>query len=129
MKAYEGAFSREIASILKDNETIVAIKKTVIESEAQVRLACELTNKSFGSTKQIAKDRRTEFVLWISGEHEIKKAMDRTMPKENEKCIFLALDEKNEDELEEIVVKGAKKIRLSKKIDPIELERISLSRT
>lgn len=82
-------------------------------SVEEIELASYLTDKAFSERKNIARDRKLEFLLWLSGKRDIKSAIDAT------KGI------KVEMKGDKITIRPGPKI---KKADPLALERISLSR-
>jgi hypothetical protein len=79
----------------------------------EVELAGYLTDKAFVEKKNIARERKLEFLLWLSGKRDIRSAIEAT------KGITVEITGGK------ITIRPEPKM---KKADPLALERISLSR-
>jgi len=89
-----------------------------VDTREELELAHLLARDAFGKRRNIAKQFRYEFLLWLSGKTDIKSALKWAgHPKDGIKIAF-----RNG----KMSVSSPKKLR--KKAGPLELERISLSR-
>lgn len=98
-------------------EDAVLINPEKVKSYEELELAYLLARKSFRNKKNIAKKFRYEFLLWLSGKTDISSAIKyfKTSKKQNLLILF----------------KGKMKLKpakLEKRAEPLDLERISLSR-
>ncbi len=96
----------------------VALREDVVKSEEEIKLAYHLAELSFKNGKNIAKKFKYEFLLWLTGKTDIKSALSVSEPKGKECIAIIFRDEK---------IKG-KKPGLNKRAEPLDIEKISLSR-
>jgi len=80
----------------------------------EIMLADHLTSKALQERKNIARERKLEFLLWLSGKRDIRSAIEAT------KGIEVGIGDDGK-----ITIRPEPK---KKKADPLALERISLSR-
>jgi len=112
MKAY--LFSGNEDEIPED---AVLLNPEKINSTEELELAYFLAEKSFRNKKNIAKKFRYEFLLWLSGKTDISSAIKYFQTSEKRKILVL--------------FKGKMKLKpakLEKRAEPLDIERISLSR-
>lgn len=98
-------------------EDAIAIRKDLVKSEEEIKLAYHLAELSFKNKKNIAKKFKYEFLLWLTGKTDIKSALTLSSPKGKE-CIAVVFKDK---------ISG-KPSGLKKTAEPLEIEKISLSR-
>jgi len=99
-------------------EDAITIRKDLVESEEEIKLAHYLAELSFKKKKNIAKKFKYEFLLWLTGKTDIKSAFDISEPRGKE-CIAVIFSESK--------IKG-KPTGLKKTAEPLDIEKISLSR-
>ncbi len=102
--------------VKKTDTEDLQINPDKVHSREELELAYILAKDAFRRKKNIAKKFRYEFLLWLSGKTDIKSAVRWAEPS---KQALLVLFE------------GSRKLKpakLKKRAEPLELERISLSR-
>lgn len=107
----------------------IFVRPNIVNSKEQLELAYFLAKKSFKEKKNIARDFKLEFLLWLTGKKDIKTAIALSIPK-NEKALVIVLSDssKNSNKTRIKNLLGAKNLELTKKADQFALENISLSR-
>jgi tRNA threonylcarbamoyladenosine modification (KEOPS) complex Cgi121 subunit len=98
-------------------EDAVLINPEKVKSMEELELAYLLAKKSFKNKRNIAKQFKYEFLLWLSGKTDIKSALEYFKTPKKQKLLVL--------------FKGGMKLKqakLEKTAEPLDLERISLSR-
>ncbi len=99
-------------------EEELVIDPARVASEEELELAHLLARDAFRKKRNVAKQFRYEFLLWLSGKTDIKSALRWAgHPKDGIKIAFGKV---------KMSFSSPKKLR--KKAEPLELERISLSR-
>lgn len=98
-------------------ENAVLLDPEKVKSGEELELAHYLAKKSFKNKSNIAKKFKYEFLLWLSGKTDISSAIRYSKTSRKEKLLVVFNGELN--------LKSAK---LKKTADPLDLERISLSR-
>ena len=102
------------------------IIKPSIVSSFEVLYLCEyLTQKSFKANKNIAKDFKLEFLLWLTAKTDIKSSLLLSKPT-NSELLVIAFSGQEKKILFEL--SASKRFLSFKQSDPIKLENISLSR-
>jgi tRNA threonylcarbamoyladenosine modification (KEOPS) complex Cgi121 subunit len=101
-------------------EDAIAVRSNIVKSGEEIALAYLLAELAFKNKKNIANKFKYEFLLWLTGKTDIKSALDISEPKGNE-CIVVAF--KNEK-----IAGKQLPLKLQKKAEPLDLEKISLSR-
>ena len=99
-------------------EDSVSIRKDLVKSEEEIKLAYYLAELSFKNKNNIAKKFKYEFLLWLTGKTDIKSALAISEPKGKE-CIAVIFGDSK--------IKG-KPSELKKAAEPLDIEKISLSR-
>ena len=99
-------------------EDSICIRKDLVKSEEEIKLAYHLAELSFRKKKNIAKKFKYEFLLWLTGKTDIKSALAVSEPKGKECIAVIFRDSK---------IKG-KPPGLKKTAEPLDIEKISLSR-
>ena len=109
-----------------DQEEALIIDCSLVGSIEEVQLAEILAQRSFEQKKNIGKQFKYEFLLWLTAKRDIKSALEIARPKGEE--LFLIIFEGDKKEI--LRKLGVKEIRfrLKKSAAPFELEKISLSR-
>jgi tRNA threonylcarbamoyladenosine modification (KEOPS) complex Cgi121 subunit len=116
---------KQLEDALLDYEAVV-VDPGGVKSTEEIMLANHLMRKAFSQKKNIARKGKYEFLLWLSGKSDLKSAFKLLNPK-GKKMILIVFS----GDIEEIKKSlGAKeiKMKLKEKGDPLDLERISLSR-
>ena len=98
-----------------ENEHSAAVSIDSLRSVEEAKLALHLAEEALGSGKNIAKKKKLEFLLWLSGTRDIKNALRKTLPEDE--YFLISFEEKEGGEH-----------GLPEEGDPIRLEKISLSR-
>jgi len=122
----------------------ILVERTLVRSIEEIHLAEHLAKRAFEKKKNIAKKMKYEFLLWLTGKTDLASAFRIAKPKGDEmmlivfsgdeKDILKALDAKLETMwAKPTSLPGARHLRagnpqLETQADPLELERISLSR-
>lgn len=108
-------------SKLLDETDSVAINPSFVYSLEQLKLANHLAEKSFKNKNNISKHLRYEFLLWLSSKRDISSAFSTTM---SSGCDYLVICFGKKTP-----IFGTKKaLTLKKEANPLDLEKISLSR-
>jgi tRNA threonylcarbamoyladenosine modification (KEOPS) complex Cgi121 subunit len=97
----------------------------------EFRLAHHLAKSAFSKKRNIARDIRYEFLLWLSGKTDIRSAMEATAPKGGEDFFVVLLGESGcpePDAICRLLEAESLPLGLEKQGSPLALERISLSR-
>ena len=107
-----------------NDENALVLKTNAFNSEEEAQLAYFLAKKSFNDKSNIAKKFKYEFLLFLTGKIDIKSAANSSLIQSNlsKDAILIAFDEKAS------IPKHLKKHKLQKNANPLDLERISLSR-
>ena len=106
----------KVYRVRKSDSEGLQINPERVHSMEELELAYLLAKEAFRKKKNIAKKFRYEFLLWLSGKTNIKSAIKWAEPS---KEALLVLFE------------GSRKLKpakLEKRAEPLEIERISLSR-
>ncbi len=112
-----------------DELDAIAISKDFVRSCEEIELANYLAERTFKSKKNNAKHKRYEFLLWLAGKTDIKSAMNLTTPANGEKEFILVIfSNASEKEIISKTKSSIVKLNLEKTANPLEIERISLSR-
>ncbi|MEM4626597.1 MAG: KEOPS complex subunit Cgi121 [Candidatus Bilamarchaeaceae archaeon] len=101
-------------------ESAIAISPNVAKSEEEILLAYELAKRAFDRGYNIAKKFKLEFLLWLAGKTDIKSALETTAPQKGKSALVIVFGKEKID--------GEKKAKIKKEGNPLDLERISLSR-
>ncbi|MFH1785836.1 MAG: KEOPS complex subunit Cgi121 [Candidatus Micrarchaeota archaeon] len=125
LRVCSGYGAAEIPKLLEHSEAI-AIKLDAIHALEEVELAEYLAKKAFKNKTNIANKFKYEFLLWLTGKRDIKSAVEETKSDGNEFYIII-FSGNGSELLKELNVKKLE-LGLSKKAEPLQLERISLSR-
>ena len=115
----------EIEDMLKASDTL-ALNPKVVHSLGPLELAYQLAEKSFKNKKNLAKQFKFEFLLWLSGTRDIQNALQKLGAK-NPNEMLLVIFEKNNSIIKKLKAKK-KKLALKKQATWQELEKIALSR-
>lgn len=112
-----------------DELDAIAIRKDFVKSSEELRLASYLAEKAIKNKKNIGKQLRYEFLLYLAGKTDIKSAMKLTTPSSDEREILLVVfSNANESGIKKQLKAKSLKLNLAKDADPLDLERISISR-
>ncbi len=106
-----------VYKVRKSSSGDLLINPEKVHSMEELELAYLLTKDSFRKKRNIARKFRYEFLLWLSGKTDIKSAVKWAEPASKEALLIL--------------FEGSRKLKpakLKKRAEPLNLERISLSR-
>jgi tRNA threonylcarbamoyladenosine modification (KEOPS) complex Cgi121 subunit len=110
----------------------IALKPGMAVSIEEFRLAYHLAARSFAEKRNLARQLRYEFLLWLAGKTDIRSAMKEAAPEfqEGRACEIIVAVFSDSGEGPVCSMLGGKKLplKLGKKAEPLALERISLSR-
>ena len=115
----------ELGKILP--EGVLLLNPQKLKSCEEIELAYLLSKDSFRNKKNIAKKFRYEFLLWLSGKTDIKSALNSFSPKKSDKILLIIFKGDTKKILKEMEA-SEKPLKLKKTAEPLDLERISLSR-
>jgi tRNA threonylcarbamoyladenosine modification (KEOPS) complex Cgi121 subunit len=101
---------------LCEKHDAIAVSLETLHSVEEAELALHLAEEAFRKGKNIAKKKKLEFLLWLSGTTDIKNALKKTKP--GKEYFLISFPEKP----------GVDAHGLAEKGDSLRLERISLSR-
>ena len=116
---------RKIHELLPEDALIVDSGK--VSSSEELELAYRLAKESFENKRNIAKKFRYEFLLWLSGKTDINSALKSSSPSKPDN-ILLILFKGEPKELLKKLKASEKPLKLKKRAEPLDIERISLSR-
>lgn len=114
---------KNLQDALLDYEAAVIEPAYSIE---EIKLAAYLAEKSFKGKRNIAKKKKYEFLLWLSGKTDLKSAFRITNPK-GDRMALVVFSGSKRGILEKLEAENIK-MSLQEKADPLDIERISLSR-
>jgi tRNA threonylcarbamoyladenosine modification (KEOPS) complex Cgi121 subunit len=105
---------------------VLLVEPSLVSTKKQLELALHLALKAFEGEKNIARDFKLEFLLWLTGKTDIKSALSCSRPKGKEALVVIFSGDKK-NILRKIGAEETRK-KLEDKFDAVMLERISLSR-
>jgi len=120
-----GLDSKEIDKKIADLE-ILKIKTEYIKSKEEIDLAYYLAKKTMERGTNIAKKFKYEFLLFLSGKGDIKSALK--MARSEDSDDFILIDFSKIPNILKLLGAKEKRLDIEIKADPLDLERISLSR-
>ncbi len=124
----EFSVTTETALRLCEKESVLLVDPSLVESKEEIKLAEFLSERNFRKEKNLAKKKKYEFLLWLTGKRDIKSAMDYSRPKSNQAlAVFFGKDRKK-NLLSLLKVTKKRKPTLINRGNPLQLERIALSR-
>lgn len=106
---------------------IVLLDSGKVNSLEELELAHELAKRSLEEGTTISKNLEIEFVLWLSGKKDIRRAFEEIGFKAGKECIAVSFGIGKKELLVELELKE-KKLGLKKEAGWEAVERISLSR-
>ncbi len=122
-----------ISKKLDTLDNVLIMKQDTVKSLEEIELAHHLATKAMKDGTNIARKLKYEFLLWLSGKTDIKSAMKATAPAPTASdgtgdpgTGFLLICFGKCERIEGFGTLN--KLDLKKKADPLDLERISLSR-
>jgi len=106
----------------------ILVERTLARSLEEILLAEHLAKRSFEKKKNIAKKMKYEFLLWFTGKTDLASAFRIAKPKGEEMVLIVFSGDKKEilKALNAKLETGNPKLETQS--DPLDLERISLSR-
>lgn len=107
---------------------LLLLRPSAASSKKEIELAFYLANKSFGTSASIAKKFHFEFLLWLSGCKDIRKAFAETTFTDEKNILVISFGSGTKKQIIDSLSAKEKKLLFSDKFEPLELERISLSR-
>ncbi|MFH2100821.1 MAG: KEOPS complex subunit Cgi121 [Candidatus Micrarchaeota archaeon] len=124
LKASSSLSAEEIEGLLIDEEA-VAIRPDCVQSDEELMLALHLASDAFEKKRNIAKKLKYEFLLWLSGKTDIRRALKATGAESGKDFLLVFL--KGGMDLNKLKIRE-KPLNMKKKAEPLALERISLGR-
>src|SRR3989338_10348685 len=106
---------------------LLLLRPSVVSSKKQLDLALHLAKKSFGTKASIAKKFHLEFLLWLAGCKDIRKAFAETTFTDEKNILVISFGSGTKKQIMDSLSAKEKKLLFSDKFEPLELERISLS--
>ncbi len=100
-----------------EDDNSVLIRNDLVKSVEEVKIAYYLTERSFERGRNLAKKKKLEFLLWLTGSTDIESAVKRSKPQGIGLVIILDGPEISEN-----------KSGLDNTADPLDIEKITLSR-
>lgn len=101
-------------------EEALAISMTTAKSKEEIELANLLAERAFMNGTNIANKFKYEFLLWLTGKTDIKSALHFSAPAAGSECLVVLF---KDPQLQDTVL-----AKLRKTAEPLDIERISLSR-
>ncbi|MEW6721824.1 MAG: KEOPS complex subunit Cgi121 [Candidatus Micrarchaeota archaeon] len=126
MRVRSGLDPKGIPAAL-DRLEAVALGKGIAASEEEITLAAHLARKAFSQKKNIARQMRFEFLLWLCGKTDLRGAMEAGAPRGDE-FFVVAFSDADEEAVLRALKAEKLPLGLKKEGEPLALERISLSR-
>jgi tRNA threonylcarbamoyladenosine modification (KEOPS) complex Cgi121 subunit len=105
----------------------VVIDPNLVKSIEEIKLAEYLAKKSFENKNNIAKRLKYEFLLWVTGKTDLKSAFKIANPK-NKDMILIVFSGDKKRIIEKLKAKTQDSKLKTRLADPLDIERISLSR-
>lgn len=106
---------------------VLLLNPRMVESVEELELAHALAKKSIGEGTAISKNMEIEFVLWLSGKKDIRRAFEEIGFNAGKEFIAVSFGMEKKELIVELEMKE-KKLGLEKKAGWEAVERISLSR-
>ncbi|MDD5171682.1 MAG: KEOPS complex subunit Cgi121 [Candidatus ainarchaeum sp.] len=106
----------------------VMMRTGTIGSIGEAALALHLAQRAFANKKNIARQLKYEFLLWISGKTDIASAMKATAPQDKKEFFVILFTEREHENLLKSLDVEELPLGLKQEADPLALEKISLSR-
>ena len=116
---------RELLPLMEGMEVLLLSPKKV-RSEEELLLAHALAKKAIKEKRAISRTLPVEFLLWLSGKRDIRRAFAEYGAKSTD-LLAVSFGEKKKTLLNRLHLKE-KKLKLKKEADAKAIERISLSR-
>lgn len=117
----------ELLSIAEKEGTLLLNPKKV-KSEQELLLAEKLTQNAIKEKRTLAKKQEKEFLLWLAAKKDISSAFEEYGFQTPKQILLISFKKTKAQLIKQFQLKETK-LKLKKKATPIEIERISLSRT
>ncbi|MBI5051162.1 hypothetical protein HZC08_00215 [Candidatus Micrarchaeota archaeon] len=118
--------SNELLALAKENPSLL-LNPNKIDSIQCIKLSEYLTINSFKNKTNIAKSFELEFLLWLSGKMDIRRAFELLSFTSN-RSILIISSRGNKKSLLKLLNAKELKLNLNETSGPLLLEAISLSR-
>ncbi len=129
MIAFAARSPLPVPELLRRSEPLDALvlDPSCAQSAEELELARHLAERSFGKKGGIASKFRYEFLLWLTGKTDIRSAMTKSRPKDNEKILIVSFEKNCPRVLKSLEAEETGTV-LAPRASPLRLEEISLSR-
>ncbi len=104
-----------------------AVSPKIVDSQEQIELAHLLAKRSFRNKTNLAKNFGLEFLLWLSGENDIRQALEKNVFG-NADFMLVSFKKTGKKTVLNWLKAKEKHLDLKKKASSLELEKISLGR-
>lgn len=113
---------------IADEYEFAFLNPNIIKSKEELLLAHYLVKKSFKEKTNIAKKQKLEFLLWVTGTHDIDKAFECACFNNPKDFLVVCFFIRDKNSVVRLLKASEKKLKLDRDAEPLSLERISLSR-
>lgn len=120
--------SKEALLNLAEKEGIILLNPKKVNSEQELLLAEKLTQNAIKEKRNLAKKQEKEFLLWLSAKKDISSAFEEYGFQTPKELLLISFKKTKAQLLNQFQLKETK-LKLKRKATPLEIERISLSRT
>ncbi len=120
--------SKEELLSIAEKEGILLLNPKKVNSEQELLLAEKLTQNTIKEKRNLAKKPEKEFLLWLSAKKDISSALNEYGFQTPKELILISFKKTKAQLLKQFHLKETK-LKLKMKATPLEVERISLSRT
>jgi len=113
---------------IAEKEGILLLNPRKLNSEQELLLADKLTQNAIKEKRNLAKKPEKEFLLWLAAKKDISSALKEYGFQTPKQMILISFKKTKAQLIKQFHLKETK-LTLKKKATPMQIERISLSRT
>ncbi len=111
-----------------EQEGTLLLNPKKLNSEQELFLAEKLTNNAIKEKRNLAKKQEKEFILWLAAKKDISSALKEYGFQTPKQLVLISFKKTKQQIIKQFQLKETKP-KLRKKATPLQIERISLSRT
>jgi tRNA threonylcarbamoyladenosine modification (KEOPS) complex Cgi121 subunit len=113
---------------LAEKESVLILNPKKLNSEQELLLAEKLAQSAIKENRNLAKKPEKEFLLWLAAKKDISSALSEYGFQTPKQMLLISFKKPKQQLIKQFHLKETK-LKLRKKATPLEIERISLSRT
>ena len=113
---------------LAEKEGILLLNPKKLNSEQELLLADKLAQNAIKEKRNLAKKPEKEFLLWLAAKKDISSALKEYGFQTPKQILLISFKKTKQQLITQFQLKETK-LTLTKKATPMQIERISLSRT